>query len=79
MTYEQALKAGKRKSARASSDAELMALILDGTAQILAGAVSPKLIWEGAQLRGLTTAQVLDLLNKRDLGTIDDLQFGDAP
>ena len=70
MTYEQALKAGKRKGAAASSDAELMAVTIDSTAQILAGAVSPKLIWEGAQLRGLTTAQVLDLLNKRDLGTI---------
>jgi hypothetical protein len=36
---------------------------MDGDAQILLGAVSPKLIWEGAQSKGLTTQQLLTLIH----------------
>lgn len=64
MTYEHALAEAQRKSTAHCSDAELMAQLCDGSMQILLGAVSPKLIWEGAQRRGMTCKELLDLCHK---------------
>lgn len=49
---------------RNCDDAAAMAGFLEGSAQILLGAVSPKLMWEGAQHCGLTNIQVASLVSK---------------
>jgi hypothetical protein len=64
MSYQAALKRAKGNVANCD-DAALMASLLDGTAQLLLGAVSPKLIWEGAQAKGLTTLQLAEMINDR--------------
>jgi hypothetical protein len=63
MTYQEALAAGKKVGARRAPDAALMALVLDGAAQLLLGAVSARLVWEGAQAKGLTTQQLMLLIH----------------
>jgi hypothetical protein len=54
--YDQALRRASGNVAHCD-DAALMASFLEGSAQLLLGAVSPKLIWEGAQAQGLTAAR----------------------
>jgi hypothetical protein len=41
----------------------------------LVGAVSPRLVWEGAISYGLTTADLQKLAHDRDLDWLDALQF----
>ncbi len=53
MTYQEALKEAKGNLAHCS-DAAAMAAYCDGLIQFLVGAVSPRLIWEGAMRRGMT-------------------------
>lgn len=77
MTYEEALKTGKKIGASKADDKQLMALLLEANSQILLGAVSPKLIWEGAQTMGLTTTQLANLIVRdpdkaRELMWIDE-------
>ena len=48
---------------RNCDDAAAMAGFLEGCAQTLLGAVSPRLIWEGAQHCGLTNLQVASLIH----------------
>jgi hypothetical protein len=60
--YDQALRRASGNVAHCD-DAALMASFLEGSAQLLLGAVSPKLIWEGAQAQGLTAARVLELIH----------------
>lgn len=43
-------------------DAAAMAGFLDGCAQVLLGAVSPRLLWEGAQHAGLTNLEMATLV-----------------
>jgi hypothetical protein len=73
MTYEEALKAAKGNIAHCD-DAPLMAAMLDSTAQILLGAVSPKLIWQGAQAKGISTLELSSLIS-RDPGKARDLMW----
>jgi hypothetical protein len=58
MTYEQTLKRARKTGAFHASDAELMALFCDGELQILVGAASPKLVWNGAQKKNMSTKQL---------------------
>jgi hypothetical protein len=44
-------------------DAAAMAGFLDGCAQTLLGAVSPRLLWEGAQHVGLTSMEMASLIH----------------
>jgi hypothetical protein len=46
-------------------DAAAMAGFLDSTAQLLLGAVSPRLLWEGAQHVGLTNLEMAHLVQLR--------------
>jgi hypothetical protein len=73
--YRTALESGRKKGAAHASDAELMAALLETTLQIMVGALSPELVWEGAQKAGLTSMQVQTLVAKRDLKTLDDLMW----
>lgn len=55
VSYQQCLADGKRVGAAHCSDVELMALLCDSTIQTLCGAVSPRLVFEGAVKKGLTS------------------------
>jgi len=61
-TYAEALKSGRKAGASHCTDTELLAGLLDSTAQILLGAVSPRLMWEGAMAKGLTSKQVMTMI-----------------
>ncbi len=74
MTWEQALAEAKDRSISGASDPGLMAALCDGTLQTIVGAVSPRLVWEGAQKRGLTTTQ-LAALAYGDPIAVSDLQW----
>lgn len=72
--YATALAAARKDGARHADDAGLMALFCANTLQHLVGAVSPQLVWEGAQRSGLSTADLRDLCAK-DVMAVSDLQF----
>ena len=74
-SYEAALHAGHEIGARRADDAALMALFCAGPLPTLVGAVSPELVWEGAQKRGLTTRALGKLANS-DVMAVSDLQWG---
>jgi hypothetical protein len=61
--YRQAIRDGERAGVSHATDPQVMAMFLDTTAQILLGAVSPELIWNGAQARGLTALQLTRLVH----------------
>lgn len=73
-SYRAALAAGERIGARRADDTALMALFCDRNLQYLVGAVSPELVWKGAQKRGLTTQQLGALANS-DVMAVSDLQW----
>jgi hypothetical protein len=58
-----------------ATDAQLMAGFCEDTMQLLVGAFSPRLVWEGAQKAGLTALQLHDLCAKKDLCALDNLQW----
>ena len=63
---------GARKAGAAHcTDAELMASFCDGTAQLLIGAVSPRLVWEGAMSKGMTTKQLATLMHDDPIAAAD--------
>ncbi len=73
-SYDAALTAGQTTGARRADDNALMALFCDGPLQYLAGAVSPELVWDGAQKQQLTTRQLATLANS-DVMAVSDLQW----
>lgn len=74
VSYEEALAAGRAVGASKASDASTMALFCESAIQILCGAVSPKLIFEGAQKKGLTAVQLASLAG-RDPNTAAELMW----
>lgn len=62
-TYSAALKAADKAGAVQATDPQLMAMFCASSIQILLGAVSPQLIWEGAQKSGLTTRELTALIH----------------
>jgi hypothetical protein len=75
--FAEALNAGRRIGAANAPDDQLMAMFCYDTLQLLVGAFSPQLVWEGAQRAGLTTAQLAKLCADRDLAALDDLQWSE--
>lgn len=73
-SYEAALAAGQRIGASHADDNALMALFCAGPLQILVGAVSPELVWDGAQAKNLTTRELATLANS-DVMAVSDLQW----
>lgn len=73
-TYQEALREARTVGAGHASDPVEMALFCAGPLQLLAGAVAPRLVWEGAQTRGLTTDQ-LAAMCLRDVGAVAELQW----
>lgn len=72
--YAQVLAAARKAGARRADDAQLMALFCADTMPYIVGALSPQLVWEGAQRRRLSTADLVGLCNK-DVMAVDDLQW----
>lgn len=73
-SYGAALAAGRKIGARRADDAALMALFCAGPLQTLVGAVSPELVWRGAQEQGLSTKQLGALANS-DAMAVSELQW----
>lgn len=71
MTYEEALAESRTAGASTASDPALMAMFCDGPLQTLVGAVSPKLVWEGAQRRKMTTQDLAKLCSKHPKAVAD--------
>lgn len=67
MTFEEALAEAKRVGLSRCSDAAAMAAFCDEGIQHVAGAVSGKLVWQGAMKKGLTFQQLAVLCNKSPL------------
>jgi hypothetical protein len=76
LSYEAALAAGREIGASRADDNALMALFCEGPLQTLVGAVSPELVWDGAQRQGLTTRELGKLANS-DVMAVSDLQWVD--
>lgn len=53
----------RKVGASRADDAAVMAGFCADDLQILVGAASPQLVWEGAQRAGLTTLQLAELCN----------------
>lgn len=73
-TYEATLASARVAGAATASDPELMALFCDGSLQLLVGAVSPKLVWQGAQAKGLSSRDLARLAGT-DALAVSDLQW----
>jgi hypothetical protein len=58
-----------RGNLRNCDDAAAMAAFLDSSAHTLIGAVSPMLVWEGAQAKGMTSLELLSMIH-------DDAEHG---
>lgn len=69
--YEDVLKKGLEVGASHASDSELMAMFCDSTIQLLCGAVSPKLVWEGAQNKGMTSLELAEMANNDPSGVAE--------
>jgi hypothetical protein len=74
--YARALAAGRRAGAK-TTDAQKMAVFCYDDMWLLIGAFSPRLVWQGAQRRGLTTVQLRDICTAQDHGTIAELQLSE--
>ena len=73
--YATALIAGDEIGAANATDAQVMAGFCEDTMQLLVGAFSPRLVWEGAQKAGMTALELHNLCAKKDLDALDDLQW----
>jgi len=72
-TYEEFLKSGKKAGAAHCSETELLAWICSGL-QLTCGAVSPKLVFEGARKKGLTAIDIAKLVHDSPL-EIEELMW----
>lgn len=72
--YTAALKRARDKGVGRCDDAAAMAAFCEANLAILVGAVSPQLVWEGAQKKGLTFRE-LGRLAGTDTRAVDDLQW----
>lgn len=73
-TYEAALKRAKTQGVGRCDDAAAMAAFCQANIQILVGAVSPKLVWQGAQASGLTFLELGRMVG-RDPMEVEALQW----
>ena len=69
------LTAGNKSGAANATDAQHMAMFCEDIMQLMVGAYSPRLVWEGAQKAGLTALELHNLCASKDLAKLDDLQF----
>lgn len=60
-SYDDALAAANKAGAANATDEGAMAQFCATVLQQLVGAASPQLVWEGAQKKGMTTAELVAL------------------
>lgn len=60
-TYSEALAGANKTGISHATDAQFMASFCASSIQILCGALSPQPVWEGAQKKGLSTAELAKL------------------
>lgn len=73
--YAEALTAGRKVGPEKATDEQLMAMFCEDIMQVMVGAFSPRLVWDGARKRGLTALQLHNICADKDFATLDDLQF----
>lgn len=73
-TYAEALKAAETTGVAHCTDAQLMASFCQANIQTLCGALSPQLVWEGAQKKGLTALQLAHLATT-DVNAVEALMW----
>jgi hypothetical protein len=73
--FAEALIAGWQVGPANATDAQAMAMFCETTMQILVGAFSPRLVWEGARKAGMTALELHNLCADKNLRALDDLQF----
>jgi hypothetical protein len=73
--FAAALIAGNEVGPANATDAQNMAMFCEDVMQLMVGAFSPRLVWEGAQKAGMTALQLHNLCARKDLRAIDDLQW----
>jgi len=71
MTYKQTLAEASKVGPANATDAGVMAMYCDGALQIMVGAASPQLVWEGAQKKGMTALQLAALAVKKPAAVHD--------
>lgn len=74
ITYEKALAAARKVGNANADDAGAMALYCADILQLMVGAASPKLVWEGAQKAGMTHLE-LALLAQENPAKVHDLMW----
>lgn len=75
--YTDALKRAKDQGVGQCDDAAAMAAFCDSTLQTLVGAVSPRLVWDGAQASGLTLTD-LATMAATDAPSVHELMWVSA-
>ena len=73
-TYEAALKEARTVGVGVCSDPAAMAAFCDSTIQLMVGAASPKLVWQGAMKRGMSNVE-LHCLASKDPNAVHDLMW----
>lgn len=73
-TYDQALTEARAAGAVHATDPQLMAMFCHNNVQTLVGAVSPRMVWEGAQKRGLVMDDLARLCADNP-GAVADLMW----
>lgn len=74
MTYEEALAEYKERGASRCSDAAAMAAYCENTIHYTVGAVSGRLVWEGAMKQNMTHME-LATLSVKDPMEVSDLMW----
>ena len=69
--YENTLKAAKAVGASRANNEEMLALFCAGPLQTLCGAVSPKLVFQGAQTKNLTYSELAALAATDSMAVAD--------
>jgi hypothetical protein len=72
--FDEALERYRNVGASRAADDELMAAFCKYNLPHIVGAVSPKLVWEGARKRGLSTKE-LAAMAATDVMGVSDLQW----
>lgn len=72
--FDEALERCRKVGASRVGDADLLAAFCEYDLQQIVGAVSPKLVWEGAQRKGLSARDLAGLASSDPLA-VGDLQW----
>lgn len=73
-SYDDALAAANKVGAANATDEGVMAQFCATSLQTLVGAASPQLVWEGAQKKNMTAAELVKLAND-DAAAVHELMW----